>query len=255
MDKLLTFAIMTAITIALCIFMGVGFWSRMKTMNLPIQHDRKIYVLGIVISSFLAIEVTFAISLYHLSWVNYVFVALFVVAMSFVISYVARRVYKRDHSNELIEVKRTAFREAFRAANGKTDRVNLIFGTVFALILIVSQVFHQPNILSFATPLVIGPWAIYNGRKMLREAQEEQQPDGIHWYTQYKILFGIATFFLLPYDLIMRGPFTSMQAYPNGNQLEDVFTYIAVIPFFASAFFFLRRQYLKRRNRVSSDES
>jgi len=255
MDKLLTFAIMTAITIALCIFMGVGFWSRMKTMNLPIQHDRKIYVLGIVISSFLAIEVTFAISLYHLSWVNYVFVALFVVAMSFVISYVARRVYKRDHSNELIEVKRTTFREAFRAANGKTDIISLMLVTAFFLALIASQVFHQPNILSFATPLFVGPWMIYGGTKMLREAQDEQQFDGIHWYTQYKILFGIAAVLLLPYDFVAHGPLTFVQTYPYANHVEDVLASITLIPLLASTFFFFRRQYLKRRNRVSSDES
>ncbi len=257
MSQLIQLIIATIANMLLFIAMIVSFRMGTKISGFPhISNNRKIRMIGVFVVAQITFEATSIISIYHLSQMSYAFVALFIIVAISTIILVERRVYKRDHPNELTDVKRPTFREAFRAANGKTDRVNLIFGIAFALILIVSQVFHQPNILPFATPLVIGPWAIYDGRKMLRRAQEEQQPDGIHWYTQYKILFGIAAVLLLPYDFVAHGPLAFVQTYPYANHVEDVLAFLTLIPLLASAFFFLRRQYFKRRhNGVSSDES
>ena len=252
MNKLIQLGITTLITIFSCTVFIVSFEMRTKISGLPrVSYDRRIYMTGIYVVAFIVLEATSVIYIYHLSQTSYVFVALFIIVAITTTILVSRRVYKRNHPNEPTNVKRPTFREAYRVANGTTDPVSLIFGITFFLAMIASLAFHQPNTLSFATPLVIGPWAIYDGRKMLRRAREEQQSNDIHWYTQYKILFGIATFFLLPYDLVERGPLTFMQAYPYANQLEDVFTSLALIPFFASGFFFFRRQYLKKRKHVS----
>lgn len=256
MSQLIQLIIATIATMLLFIAMVVSFRMGTKISGFPhISNNRKIRMIGIFVVALITFEATSIISIYHLPQNSYVFVALFIIVAISTILLVERRVYKRDHPNELTEVKRTTFREAFRAANGKTDRVSLILGIAFFLALIASQVFHQESILSFATPLVIGPWMIYGGTKMLRQAQEEQQPDGIHWYTQYKILFGTAAVLLLPYDFVVRGPLTFVQTYPYANSVEDVFACLALIPLLASGFFFFRRQYLQRHNRVSSNES
>ena len=253
MDRLVQLIISTAVTLFSCIVFIISFEMRTKISKLPgVSYDRRILMTGIYIVGFIVLEATSVIYIYHLSQVSYMFVALFLIGAILLISFVSRRAYKREHPQEPSNIKRSPFREAYRRANLSTDPVDLTFGIAFVLALIVSLVFQQPNILSFATPLVIGPWAIYSGRKMLQRGQEEQQLNAsIHWYTQYKILFGIATFFLLPYDIIERGPFTFMQTYPYANQLEDVFASIALIFLLASGFFFFRRQYLKRRGRVS----
>ncbi len=255
MDKLIQFGIVTVLALAACIFTGWSLWSRMKTTNLPIRYDRQIYVAGISISAFLAIEAISVISIYQLSRIDYVFVALFVIGASLLISYVARRVYKRDHPNEPTNGKRPTFRESYRAANGKTDRVVLILSITFLLALFSSQIFHQMIIYYLALPFVMGPLMLYDGSKKLRQAQTEQQPYDIHWYTQYKILFGIGAILSLPSNLVLYGPVAFVRTAPYHDQIENALTLLFVIPLLASGFFFFRRQYLKRRDRVSSKQS
>ncbi len=252
MDKLIILGVATILALAVCVFMGLSLWGKVKATNLPFRYDRRIYSAGLMISSFLAFEATLVIFVYHLSWIYYVFVALFVICASLLISFAARRVYKRSHPNEPTDIKRPTFREAYRATNGNIDGVSLIFALGFFLVVIASMVFHQPVIFSLAIPLLIGPWAIYKGVKMLHEAQEGHQSDSIHWYTQYRILFGISAILSFPNALILNnGPLAFVQNEPYHDQIEIVLLLLYVIPLLASGFFFFRRQYLKMRGRIS----
>ncbi len=255
MDKLTQLGIGTAIIVFVCIFVGATLWRKMKATHLPFHYSRNIYTIGLMVSAFLTYEAAAIVYIYHLSWINYFFIALFMLFASVIISYIAKRVYKRDHPNEPTNVKRPTFREAYRAANGKTDVVSLILGLAFLLALFSSQIFHQMIIYYLALPFVMGPWMLYDGTKMLRQAQAEQQPYDIHWYIQYKIWFGVGAILSLPSNLVMYGPLAFVRTAPYHDQIENGLTLLFVIPVFASAFFFLRKQYLKRRNRISSDQS
>lgn len=254
MDKLIEFGIASVLAIVFTIFMGFSVYRRMKTTNLSVRYDRKLFVGGTFFVAFLMIEAISGIYIYHLPWYYYIFVVLFVFVASPTITLITRRMYKRNHPGEPTNVKRPTFREALRIANGNTDGVSLIFGLGFFLAVLAAMVFHQPIIFSLVTPLVIGPWAIYKGVKMLHEAQDEHQTDSIHWYTQYRILFGISAILSLPNALVLyKPPLAFIPTTLYRDQIETVLLLLYAIPLLASGFFFFRRQYLKRkRNRVSS---
>ncbi len=252
MDKSLEFGIASVLAIVFTIFIGFSVYRRTVATNLPLRYDRKLFVGGTFFVAFLMIEAISGIYIYRLPRYYYIFVVLFLLVASPTITLITRRMYKRNHPNEPTNVKRPTFREAYRAANGSTDGVSLIFALGFFLAVIVSMVFHQPLLFSLATPLLIGPLAIYKGVQMLHEAQNERQSDSIHWYTQYRILFGIGAVLSLPTALILNNaPLAFVQTLPYHDQIETVLLLLFVIPLLASGFFFFRRQYLKMRKRVS----
>ena len=255
MNKLIEFAIVSVLALVFTVIMGFMVYRRVKAIALPLRYDRKLYIGGIYFVSFLIIEAISGIYIYGLPWYYYIFVVLFAFAAVFAITLITRRIYKRDHPNEPTNAKRTTFREAYRAANSNTDPVSMIFALAFFLVAIASWVFHQPLFFSLAIPLLIGPVAIYKGIKALHEAQKEHQSNSIHWYTQYRILFGISAILSFPNALILNnGPLAFVRTVPYNDQIETGYLVLYCVPLLASIFFFLRRQYLKKHHTVSSKQ-